>query len=554
MEKRLLLAFVLSAVIFAVWSVLFPPERPPESRPPTPEAMASPVSMPVDSRQGSEEVVVETTATAEESSSELAIGAELEETVRLVNDVMEIEISNRGAVITAFELIGYRGDEGEPLDLVQTVNHPERTLPLQLVTGDGPDVRLYAIEAGNRRAHLKWADGAGNGVEKTIVLQEAGYGIDVQVSLTGALQGAAMSVGTGMRDLGEAERNSRLARWGDAVVLRDGELEVTRRNKVKQPIVERPQQLSFAGFQDAYFLSVFRPTSGIDEVELTPLEVPDPDKGDDGKTQRVVRILVHPRGDEIQGEMLGTPKEYKLLHAIGGGVEKTLDFGFFGPISVLFLKALWWIYGVVGNYGLAIILLTVGIRVLLFPLQHTSTVSMRKMQKVQPLVKEIQAKYKKKKSDPQAKAKMNQEMMALYKEQGVNPMSGCLPMFVQLPILFALYKLFLQAIELRHEPFILWIHDLSAKDPYYITPILMTLTMWLQQRLSPQVGDPQQQRIMRMLPIVFGIMFLQFPSGLVLYWLTNNVLMIVQQKVTYRLLGEQKPVAKTQPGKKGKSR
>jgi len=129
-------------------------------------------------------------------------------------------------------------------------------------------------------------------------------------------------------------------------------------------------------------------------------------------------------------------------------------------------------------------------------------------------------------------------MMALYKEEGVNPMGGCLPMLVQLPILWALYTLFLNAIELRHAPFFGWIQDLSAKDPYYITPILMTATMWLQQRLAPQVGDPQQQRIMRMLPFIFGFMFLQFPSGLVLYWLTNNVLTIIQQEVTFRLLGE----------------
>jgi len=135
---------------------------------------------------------------------------------------------------------------------------------------------------------------------------------------------------------------------------------------------------------------------------------------------------------------------------------------------------------------------------------------------------------------------MNQEMMALYKQEGVNPMGGCLPMLVQLPILWALYKLFMVAIELRHAPFFGWILDLSAKDPYYITPILMTATMWLQQKLAPQVGDPQQQRMMRMLPFVFGFMFLNFPSGLVLYWLTNNVLTIVQQEVTFRLLGERK--------------
>jgi YidC/Oxa1 family membrane protein insertase len=188
----------------------------------------------------------------------------------------------------------------------------------------------------------------------------------------------------------------------------------------------------------------------------------------------------------------------------------------------------------------AIILLTLGIRIVLFPLMHTSTVSMRKMAKVQPKVKEIQAKYKKKKSDPQARAKMNQEMMALYKAEGVNPMAGCLPLLVQLPLLWALYQLFLRAIELRHAPFMLWITDLSAKDPLYVTPILMTATMWLQQRLAPQAGDPQQQRIMRMMPLIFGIMFLQFPSGLVLYWLANNVITILQQEITLHLVGERK--------------
>jgi YidC/Oxa1 family membrane protein insertase len=253
-----------------------------------------------------------------------------------------------------------------------------------------------------------------------------------------------------------------------------------------------------------------------------------------------LRIAVLPRGATLRGEYLGAPKEYDLLRSIGQGLEKTLDFGIFEPISVFFLKALRWIYSHVGNYGLAIILLTLGIRILLFPLMHTSTVSMRKMAKVQPKVKEIQAKHKKKKGDPQARAKMNQEMMALYKQEGVNPMAGCLPLLVQLPLLWALYQLFLKAIELRHAPFMLWITDLSAKDPLYVTPILMTATMWLQQRLAPQAGDPQQQRLMRMMPLIFGVMFLQFPSGLVLYWLANNVITIIQQEITLHIVGERK--------------
>jgi YidC/Oxa1 family membrane protein insertase len=339
-----------------------------------------------------------------------------------------------------------------------------------------------------------------------------------------------------MRDLDESEQNSRLALWGEAIMLADGEVERFKRRKVKERQVLAPASLTYVGFEDAYFLNILRPSGAVEDVRIEPLEF----GGEDKEATRVLRISVAPSRGEVYGQLLGAPKEYDLLQEVGQGVEKTLDFGLFSPISVFFLKALRWIYGLVGNYGVAIILLTLGIRILLFPLMHTSTVSMRKMAKVQPKVKEIQAKYKKKKSDPQARAKMNQEMMALYKEEGVNPMAGCLPLLVQLPLLWALYKLFLSAIELRHAPFVLWITDLSAKDPLYVTPVLMTATMWLQQRLAPQAGDPQQQRLMRMMPLIFGIMFLQFPSGLVLYWLANNVITIIQQEITLHIVGERK--------------
>jgi YidC/Oxa1 family membrane protein insertase len=538
MEKRLLLAFVLSAVIFALWSLLFPPPKPP---PPAPAVQADATATPVAESPEGPTAPLSSPETTPHPEIEEVVAADREEFVQLVNDVVAVELSNRGAAIVSFELLGYRGDEGEQLDLIQTVDHPARSLPLQIVTPDGPDDRLYSVtREGNRRATFTWADGSGSRAEKAVELSEDGYGLDVVIRTFGDLQGAPVSIGTGLRDLGLSERNSRLARWGDVVILADGELEEHRRAKIKQSFVVAPQVLSYAGFQDTYFLSILRPISGVSEVRVNRLEYQDSTEGGEGDAAVAAELLLRPRANELSGELLGAPKEYDLLQEIGGGVEQTLDFGVFGPISVLFLKALWWIYGVVGNYGIAIILLTVAIRLLLFPLMHTSTVSMRKMQKLQPKIKEIQAKHKKKKQDPQARAKMNQEMMALYKQEGVNPMGGCLPMLVQLPILWALYKLFLNAIELRHAPFMLWIQDLSAKDPYYITPILMTATMWLQQRLAQQAGDPQQQRIMRMLPLVFGIMFLQFPSGLVLYWLTNNVLTIVQQEVTLHLVGERK--------------
>ncbi len=544
MEKRLLLAFVLSAAILLAWSILFPPPQPTRATPgqeaiqpegtttvaPSPEAGRDQTNPP--------EEIVEEVAAAELLSE--AVGSTTQQIVVLRNDKIEVELTNQGAAVTAYRLSHYDDDDGRPLDLVQTVPLPERSLPLQLVSSDGPDNELYAVEEIVDGAVFRWADGLGNAVEKRIILtaegSAEGYGLDVEISAVGRLSEAAVSIGSGMRDLGEREQDSRLALWGEGIVLADGEVERFKRKKVKEPRVLTPSSVTYAGFEDAYFLNVLRPQVGISEIRIQPLQYA---VGEDEDNQ-VLEIVVAPNRGELRGQLLGAPKEYDLLRGIGHGIEETLNFGIFTPISVFFLKALRWIYGHVGNYGIAIILLTFGIRILLFPLMHTSTVSMRKMAKVQPKVKEIQAKYKKKKTDQQARAKMNQEMMALYKVEGVNPMAGCLPLLVQLPLLWALYQLFLKAIELRHAPFMLWITDLSAKDPLYVTPILMTATMWLQQRLAPQAGDPQQQRLMRMMPLIFGIMFLQFPSGLVLYWLANNVITIIQQEITLNIIGERK--------------
>ena len=554
MEKRLLLAFVLSALIFAAWSVIFPPPAPPVAEvgkataiDETAVVVESPTPVLVAADAATDEVAEEV---AEDTVAE-AISGETEEIIRLRNDVVEVELSNRGALVTAMRLLRFDDDEGEILDLVQSVPAEGDAKPLQLVAEDGLDSRLYRVERTGDTVAMTWSDGRGSAVYKTIELG-AGYGLDVAVRSTGTLAKAAISAGTGLRNLGEQEQNSRLAVWGDGVVLADGELEKFKKAKVKAPVVLRPGALAYAGLEDAYFINLLRPMTRVEEIRIDRLEFTEAgDPTEEPKVNQALRVLLVPSSGVFEGELLGAPKEYKLLESIGGGVEKTLDLGIFGVISVFFLKALWWIYSLVGNYGVAIILLTVGIRIVLFPLMHTSTVSMRKMAKVQPKVKEIQAKYKKKKSDPQARAKMSQETMALYKEEGVNPMAGCLPVLVQLPILWALDQLFLHAIELRHAPFMLWITDLSAKDPYFVTPILMTATMWLQQKLAPQAGDPQQQKIMRMLPLVFGIMFLQFPSGLVLYWLTNNVISILQQEITLFIIGERKYLGRS-GGRKSK--
>jgi len=548
MEKRLLLAFVLSAAILLAWSVIFPP---PARQPPIAPDTVPTGAVPAAKRAG--EVIEDEASSAATQEvppappTDEVIVSSNEQEIKLGNEQIAVVLTNRGAAVSSYRLLQYDADDGQPLDLVQTVPLPEVALPLQLITAGGIDDELYVAEEVADGVVFRWSDGRGNAVTKRISLSGPGYGLDVEIETAGNMVGVPMSIGTGMRDLGESERNSRLALWGEGIVLADGELTRYKRRKIEELRVLAPQQIAYAGFEDAYFLDILRPQSEISEVIIEPFEYGIADD----EVMRVLRIVVKPAGDELRGQLLGVPKEYDLLQSINQGVEKTLTFGWFlTPIAVFFLKALRWIYGHVGNYGVAIILLTFGIRIVLFPLMHTSTVSMRKMQKVQPRVKEIQGKYKKKKSDPQARANMNQEMMALYKEEGVNPMAGCLPLLVQMPLLFALYQLFLKAIELRHAPFMLWITDLSAKDPYYVTPILMTATMWLQQRLAPQAGDPQQQRLMRMMPLVFGIMFLQFPSGLVLYWLANNIITIIQQEITLHLIGERKRGG----GKKGKEK
>ena len=185
-------------------------------------------------------------------------------------------------------------------------------------------------------------------------------------------------------------------------------------------------------------------------------------------------------------------------------------------------------YGFIGNYGFAVILLTVCIKLIFWPLTQKSYKSMKGMQKLQPEMKKMREKHGK------DKQKLNQEMMSFYKDNKVNPLGGCLPMVIQIPVFFALYRVLLGSIELRHAPFMLWITDLSAKDPYYVTPLIMGVTMFLQQKMTPTNMDPTQAKIMLMMPVVFTFMFLNFPSGLVLYWLTNNLLTILQQYLIKR--------------------
>ena len=217
------------------------------------------------------------------------------------------------------------------------------------------------------------------------------------------------------------------------------------------------------------------------------------------------------------------PKDEDRLKALGVGAEKLVDFGYFTIVAKPLLWFIRFTHKVTGNYGIDIIIISILIKIIFLPLTQISFKSMKEMQRVQPEMNRLKEQYKNDKS------RLQQEIMLLYKRRKINPMSGCLPMLIQIPVFIALYNALQNGIEMRHAPFFLWIMDLSAKDPIYVTPIIMGATMFIQQKMTPTAGDPAQAKMFLLMPVMFTFLFLSFPSGLVLYWLINNVLSIAHQ-------------------------
>jgi YidC/Oxa1 family membrane protein insertase len=294
----------------------------------------------------------------------------------------------------------------------------------------------------------------------------------------------------------------------------------------------------FAGVDTHYFMSTAVKPGGS-ELEYHPLSIPSTAAGATVSRDYVgydIRPQAAPDGAATLRFFVG-PKHFETLRQTDPDLVRAIWFGMFAFLSVPLLSALNWVNGFIGNYGWSIIALTFIINAAMFPLRHKSNVSMRKMQAIQPQVKAIQDRYKHLKATDPARQKMNTEMMELYRQKGVNPASGCVPMLLTFPVLLAFYSLLSESIELRNAPFIWWIHDLAAPDPYYVTPILMGASQVLQQKMMPMTGaDPVQQKMMLFMPIMFTFLFITSPAGLALYWFASNVLVIGQQVLTNRLI------------------
>jgi YidC/Oxa1 family membrane protein insertase len=325
-----------------------------------------------------------------------------------------------------------------------------------------------------------------------------------------------------------------------AIYSREGDVERLQPNALtEQPVHEGA--FRFAGIDDHYFIAV-AVNPGQTRAQYRSVTLPG-----DGASQRQFLDQTLRFADPLTSKrFFFGPKQFGQLRAVDPELVRAINFGIFAFLAVPLLDALTWIHGFVGNWGVAIIFLTILINLLVFPLRHKSVVSMRKMQMLQPQMKAIQDRYAGMKVTDPGRQKMNTEIMNLYREKGVNPASGCVPMLLQMPLLFAFYSMLSQAIELRGADFGLWIHDLSQSDPYFIVPILMAVSMYWQQRITPTTADPAQQKIMMMMPLMFSVMFLWAPSGLVIYWFVSNIWAIGQQYFTNWWLGPA-PLAAMRP-------
>ena len=296
----------------------------------------------------------------------------------------------------------------------------------------------------------------------------------------------------------------------------------------------------WVGLNMHYFTAIAIPDKSLPSFEIRGFEIISTDLQNNNIERNLLSIKIPVDGTFDCQFYFGPKKQANLKSVPGHDLSGVIDYGMFSIIARPLLAALRWIHQYVNNYGFAIILLTLLLSILLFPLRLKQMLSMKKMQAVQPKVKTIQERYKKyKKTDPK-RAEMNREIMALYKEHNVNPMSGCLPLLVQMPLLFAFYRLLSVSIELRQAPFIFWIQDLSAKDPYYVVPILMGVTMFLSQKMTPMAPtvDSSQMKMMQYLPVIFTFMFLSLSSGLNLYFLCSNIFQVGFQKIAERWMGD----------------
>ena len=547
MDKRVVVFLVLSLAIILGFDFLLKqmgwlPEPPPaqDAAVPAPSsAERKPTPAPVtdkDSGSTSLSVPAKSGQKSGAPSSDISPPAS-EQTVTIETDLVRVGLSNRGGVIQSWELKRYHTapPEKKPVQLVYQGGKFKGPLSITVANAEiDKTIRegLYNIEkdftsldAAHPVGHvtMQFHDSATHlGVEKRLTFHNDSYVVDVSVDLEGVTEPYDVGLGT----------NFGIVEWGSGfigVIGSASRVDDKIEKETPEKELERKGAVQWVALHDKYFLSVLMPKQGTAAVA----------KNEGEKIVSAgVRMAASGVASSVALQLYAGPKEYDSLRSLNVRLDELIDFGFFifGSWTVVksiakpIFYVLRFIHDYTYNYGVTIILLTVGIKLLFAPLQYKSYKSMIMMRLIKPKITAVQEKFK---GD---RDRLNKELMKLYKDQKVNPLGGFLPMILQMPVFVALFNILYTTIDLRQAPFMLWITDLSVQDPYYVLPIIMGATMFIQQKITPTTMDPTQAKIMLVLPVGMTFLFVNFPAGLVLYWLTNNTLTISQQLLTDRFV------------------
>jgi YidC/Oxa1 family membrane protein insertase len=548
-QIRAVVFILLALLILFTWGHFFKPPVPAPSPAPSGAISQGNNTNPVPPGQPSASALrASAESAAGKPAPSNAVQAAEEKTTVVESPLYRVELSNRGGVVRSWKLKKYTTDQKppRPLDLVNADAAKQLGWPFSLVLDDKQleaqaNAGLYEVipPASGPSADLQapadvtfhWSDGHLDVTKKLSFDQSYELKAECAVTVDGkpVLAAIAWRGGFGDKEVYNA------AQLVTVFYKQNGKLELLQYKKLgvsgnqAQPAAQNGP-LEYLGIEDQFFTSAFLP----DGTNLFLWHwVQNHDVLQDGKT------VAEPEAEMAAGttepaplrmRLYVGPKDLTLLSKVQPPLEDLVQFGWTGVIAKPIFEILKWIYRYVPNYGWAIVILTLIINMAIFPLKMKSWRSMQKMQKVAPEVRQIQDRYKKYSMSDPRKKKMNEEVMAVYSREGINPMGSCIPMLFQMPIWWALWRVLNGAIELRHAPWIGWIHDLSAKDPYYILPIAMTITMYLTTKMTPQTTtDPSQQKMMQFMPLFMGVIFFRLSSGLNLYMFTSNLVGMAQQ-------------------------
>ena len=562
MERKLLLVFALTFLVLMVFQPLLkkygpqPPAKQETSQAAQNQAQIAsqnasqpPTQLPA---QPGTNAATANRAGAKGETASAPLQAACESETVIENDVYRIVFTNRGGRVKSWVLKKFTDDKGGPLELVNTVAAEKYGYPLTLWSYEGAlrdklnSVLYVATSTGTAApAEIKFAYDDGDiSVQKSYTFDPNSYVVGVKTAVyQKGMQVTAFPMwpaGFGADMTGPQYAADQIVYQYDSKVERLAIKKISGNGTLAGPF-------HWAGVSDQYFAAVFLPQDPQNAALVTlrnAIEIP---HGSDTNQKDKIDVLGAAVGNlrgPTDARLYVGPKQLSDLETVPvpgiTGAEPDLraiiDFGWLGIIArPLFLWLKWMHSHIVGNWGWAILLQTLIINLALLPLRLSQMKSMLKMQRVAPQIKAIQEKYKKYSLRDPKKAEMNEEISALYKKEGVNPAGGCLPLLIQTPFLFAYYRMLNVAMDLRHAPW-MWVHDLSAPDPYHILPIAIIVTMFLMQRMTPQAGmDPAQQKMMNlMMPGMLGLMSWNLPAGLGLYWAAGQLIGIVQQSVMNR--------------------